>query len=117
MAGNSAKGRHLKALVGGEFRKNMDEKDPERVADLKTKCGCSDACAGAAPTAYDCLFDTPSTAALSTSAALSARSPITWSTQHLSTLPKLASTLLRMRQHSAMADPVPLCLLGLQEGR
>ena len=43
MAGNSAKGHHLKALVGSEFRKNMDEQDEEKVANLKTKCvtcGC-----------------------------------------------------------------------------
>ena len=35
MAGNSAKGHHLKALVGSEFRKNMDEQDEEKVANLK----------------------------------------------------------------------------------
>ena len=36
MAGNSAKGNHLRAVVRGEFKRNKDEEDPDKVAQLKT---------------------------------------------------------------------------------
>jgi len=35
ISGHSAKGANLRRIVGGEFRKNMKEEDPERIEALK----------------------------------------------------------------------------------
>ena len=37
MAGNSAKGNQLRAIVRGEFKRNKDVHDEEKVAALKTE--------------------------------------------------------------------------------
>ena len=36
IAGKSKKGAQLRRIVGGEFRKNAQEKDEERIANLKS---------------------------------------------------------------------------------